>query len=142
MSIPPARVGPQKRSLEDLMNGGAVSGAQSSSMFGSSNGITSIGFGSSSSSNKDTNNIGFGADSIDKHQMPVQHIANSPWAAAAAVSKKPKTELTEKSTNTVISNATLASAKPAAATTTLPAFLQPANVTATYGAQAASDKNT
>ena len=119
----PAPVAAQKRSLEDLMSGGATSG------FGSNtSGTTSIGFGSSSSG---ATRPGSGAAAL--------RTFNNPWPpapTAAAAAKRQKTELTEKSTNDMASEQ--AGVKDSGVQNKLPAFLQPANVAATYGSTPSS----
>ena len=139
-TVPPARAGPQKRSLEDLMNGGAVNGAEPASGFGSSVSTTSIGFGSSASSV--TTSIGFGSSASGSSQMPPLRASNAPWPPVPSVSKRLKTEFAEKSTNSKTTEQGQAAAvKAPAAKPALPAFLQPGNVTATYGAQPAPSKD-
>ena len=130
---------PQKRSLEDLMSGGPVSGTDSLAAFGSS-GTVSIGFGSGSGSS--LTSTGFGGSAL--------RPSNSPWPPATAGAKKQKTGLTEQSSNATASGQSCAAApasqisaaqaRPdkAASAAALPAFLQPANVTAAYGKQASS----
>ena len=119
----PAPVAAQKRSLEDLMSGGATSG------FGSNtSGTTSIGFGSSSSG---ATRPGFGAAAL--------RTFNNPWPpapTAAAAAKRQKTELTEKSTNGMASEQ--AGVKDSGVQNKPSAFLQPANVAATYGSTPSS----
>ncbi len=105
------------------MSGGATTG------FGSNtNGTTSIGFGSSSSSG--TASSGVGATAL--------RPANSPWppAPTAAAAKRQKTGLTEKSTNDMASEQ--AGVKDSGVQNKLPAFLQPANVAAAYGSTSSS----
>ena len=140
-TAPPARAGPQKRSLEELMNGGAVNGAEASTGFGSSAGTTSIGFGSSASAG--TTSTGFGSSASGSSQIPPLRSSNTPWPPAPSLSKRPKTEFAEKSTNSNQAEQaqSAAATKTPAAKHALPAFLQPANVTATYGAQPAPSKN-
>lgn len=120
-ALPAPVAAPQKRSLEDLMSGGATTG------FGSNTGgTTSIGFGSSS-----TANPGFGVTAL--------RPANSPWPlvpAVAAAAKRQKTGLTEKSTNDMASEQ--AGVKDSGVQNKLPAFLQPANVAAAYGSTSSS----
>ena len=122
----PARAGPQKRSLEDLMNGGDVNGTLTSTGFGSSTGTSSTGFGISA---------GGGGQTLG------QRTANAPWPPAAAVSKRPKTEFAEKSTNSNDAEQPPAATNVPAAKPALPAFLLPANVSAAYGAQPATSKD-
>lgn len=119
-ALPAPVAAPQKRSLEDLMSGGATSG------FGiNTSGTTSIGFGSSG-----TASPGFGATAL--------RPSNSPWppAPTAAPAKRQKTELTEKSTNDMASEQ--AGVKESGVQNKLPAFLQPANVAAAYGSTSSS----
>jgi len=123
-ALPAPVAAPQKRSLEDLMSGGATTG------FGSiTSGRTSIGFGSNSSG---TAGSGFGATAL--------RPTNSPWppapTAAAAAAKRQKTGLTEKSTNDMASEQ--AGVKDSGVQNKLPAFLQPANVAAAYGSTSSS----
>lgn len=117
-ALPAPVAAPQKRSLEDLMSGGATSG-----FGGNISGTTSIGFGSSSSG---VASSGIGANA------PLSF--SSPWPpapAAAAAAKRQKTGLTEKSTNDMASEQ--AGIKNPGVQNKLPAFLQPANVAAAYG---------
>ncbi|KAL3135061.1 hypothetical protein ABBQ32_008006 [Trebouxia sp. C0010 RCD-2024] len=133
---------PQKRSLEDLMSGGPVSSTGALPAFGSSNGTVSIGFSGASlpATGFDGNILG---------------ASNSPWPPAPAAAKKQKTGLAEKSSNaapasgqvcagavsvghtTVLEGSSDTSASAAA----LPAFLQPASVTAAYGNETMSQKD-
>ena len=129
----------QKRSLEDLMSGGPVSGTGPSAALGSSSDTVSIGFGSGSGSLPST---GFGGSAF--------RPSSSPWPPAPAGAKKQKTGLTEQSSNAT-ANAQLCAVAPAtqaaaaegrsdkaASGAALPAFLQPANVTTAYGKEASS----
>ena len=121
-ALPAPVAAPQKRSLEDLMSGGATTG------FGSNtSGTTSIGFGSNSCG---TAGSGFGATAL--------RPTNSPWppAPTAAAAKRQKTGLTEKSTNYMASEQ--AGVKDSGVQNKLPAFLQPANVAAAYGSTSSS----
>ena len=119
------------------MSGGPVSGTARPAAFGSSSstGTVSIGFGSGSHSA-----TGFGGSAL----RPV----SSPWPPAPAGAKKQKTGLTEKSSNATASGQSCAVAPASqtvategvsgktASAAALPAFLQPANVTAAYGKEA------
>ena len=108
------------------MNGGDVNGAASSIGFGSSTGTSSTGFGNSAG---------------DSGRTLGQRTAKAPWPHAAAVSKRPKTEFAEKSTNSNDAEQAPVASKVPAAKPALPAFLLPANVTAAYGAQPATSKD-
>ncbi len=111
------------------MSGGAVGSSSTSAGLGSSSsGTTSIGFGGSSSG---TTSTGFGGGAL--------RPSYSPWPAAPVVAKKQKTELAEKSTNDMATD--LALTKAPVTQNKLPAFLQPANVTATYGKHTSSSKD-
>lgn len=128
------------------MSGGPVSSTGASAAFGSSSGTVSIGFGGGS-----LPATGFGGN--------VLGTANSPWPPAPAGAKKQKTGLAEKSNNaaatgqvcavgTVSDNQTAVlegssdkTASAAASASRLPAFLQPANVTAAYANETTSRKD-
>ncbi|DBA78663.1 hypothetical protein WJX77_011361 [Trebouxia sp. C0004] len=120
-SVLPAPVAAtQKRSLEELISGGATSG------FGSNTGgTTSKGFASSG-----TASPGFGATAL--------RPSNSPWPpalTAAAAAKRQKTELTEESNGMASEQAGVNNP---GVPNKLPAFLQPANVAAAYGSTSSS----
>ena len=115
-SLPASNPAPNKRSLDDLMGGGAQLG------FGSSSGTTSVGFGSSSSG---TTSLGFG-----------ERPSSNAWPPIPPAVKKPKTELPEKASTGVASEQ--AAAKVPLVQNKLPAFLQPANVAAIYGSSTKS----
>ena len=121
------------------MSGGLVSGTALPAAFGSSSGTVSIGFGSGSGSHPAT---GFAGSAL--------RPSNSPWPPAPAGVKKQKTGLTEKSSSATANGQSCAvmpasqtsmvedSSDKAATVAALPAFLQPANVTAAYGKEASS----
>lgn len=113
-TLPGVKTGSQKRSLEDLMSGGAVNSAGTHTVFGGSS----------------TTSIGFGAAALQP--------CKSPWPTAPAASKKQKTELMEQSANSMA--AEQAGAKLPVEQVKLPVFLQAASVAATYGAHTTSSK--
>ena len=119
------------------MSGGPVHGTDTPAAFGSSTSTVSIGFGSGS-----LPVTGLGGSAI--------RPSSSPWPPAPAGAKKQKTGLTEKSSNATGSRQSCAVAPASqtvalegsldktASASALPAFLQPANVTAAYGKEASS----
>lgn len=124
------------------MSGGPVSSTGASPAFGSSNGTVSIGFGEAS-----LPATGFGGNILG--------ASNSPWPPAPAAAKKQKTGLAEKSSNAAAASEQVCSGGAVSGQTTvlegssdtsvsaaaLPAFLQPANVTAAYGNETKCQKD-
>lgn len=117
------------------MSGGPVSSTGASSIFGSSSGTVSTGFGGSS-----VPATGLGGN--------IPGASNSPWLPAPAGAKKQKTELAEKSSNAAPINVSdnqttvlIGSSDKTMSAAALPAFLQPANVTAAYGNETVPQKD-